>query len=143
MGPARFAIWAGGFRQPRQPLLGGALQQIGIATGIAHQTGGETLAIVDQRLQQMLGDQVLMAAGEGLHLRRLQDTAGAFGQACEVHCGTPSYFPPCTRRGRLPLRGPPHARPFGTGTVNWIGPVQNQEFRPVPDWPASGRDGGL
>jgi hypothetical protein len=33
---------------------------------------GEALRVLDQRLQQMLGEKILMATGQGLHLRRLQ-----------------------------------------------------------------------
>jgi hypothetical protein len=58
--------------QPFKALLGGGSQQFGIAAGIAHEMAGEALGVLDQRLQQMLGEKILMAAGQGLHLRGLQ-----------------------------------------------------------------------
>jgi hypothetical protein len=77
--------WVGRLRQPVEALLGGGLQQFGVAPGIAHEVARETLRVVEQRLQQMLGEQVLMAPGQGFHLRGLQDAARAFGQIPEVH----------------------------------------------------------
>src|SRR4051794_25677742 len=38
----------------------------------------------------MLGEEVLMAPGQGFHLRGLQCAARAFGEIREVHSGTPS-----------------------------------------------------
>ena len=70
--------------QPFEALFGGGSQQFGIAAGIAHEMAGKAFGILDQRLQQVLGEKILMAAGKGLHLRRLQDAAGAFGQIREV-----------------------------------------------------------
>ena len=75
----------GRLRQTLEPLLGGGLQQIGIAAGIAHDAAAETLAVIEQGLQQMFGKKVLMAPGEGFHLRGLQHAARAFGEIREVH----------------------------------------------------------
>ena len=42
-------------RQPFEAFLDGGLEQFGIAAGIAHEMTGETLGVVDQHFQQMLG----------------------------------------------------------------------------------------
>ena len=46
---------------------------------------GKAFGIVDQRFQQVFGQEIVMAARQGLHLRRLQYAARAFGQIREVH----------------------------------------------------------
>jgi hypothetical protein len=46
---------------------------------------GQTLRVVEQRFQQMLGKKILMAPCQGFHLRGLQQGAGAFGQIREVN----------------------------------------------------------
>jgi hypothetical protein len=68
---------------------------------------GEALWVLDQCLQQMFGEQVLVAARQGLHLRRLQNAARAFGQIREVHSGTPVF--PALQEAR---DMPPAARPM-------------------------------
>jgi hypothetical protein len=42
----------------------------------------------------MLGKKVLMAPGQGFHLRGLQRAARAFGEIREVHKGTPVMMTP-------------------------------------------------
>ena len=46
---------------------------------------GESLGVIDQRFKQVFGDEILMAPGQGFHLRGLQNAARAFGQIREVH----------------------------------------------------------
>jgi hypothetical protein len=78
---------------------------------------GEAFRVLDQGLQQMLGEEVLMAARQGLHLRGLQYAARAFGQICEVHSGTPVF--PALQEAR---DMPPAARPMrdrSAPTLKW------------------------
>ncbi len=73
------------FRQSVEPRLGGRFQEVGVAAGIAEDVAGEVFEVLDQGFQKMFGEQVLMAQGQGLHLRGLQQGARTFGEIREVH----------------------------------------------------------
>jgi hypothetical protein len=56
----------------------------------------------------MFGEEVLMAPGQGFHLRGLQRAARALGEIREVHSGTPCYVPALDpRRGKRRLAARP------------------------------------
>jgi hypothetical protein len=47
------------------------------AAGAVDQTAGQTLGVVEQDLEQVLGCELLMALAQGQRLRGLNETAGA------------------------------------------------------------------
>src|SRR5262249_24881773 len=72
-------------RQAAEGLLGGALQEVGVAAGVAHDAACEALAVVPEGLAEVLGKKLLMAPGEGCLLRRLNGAARTLGEMTEVH----------------------------------------------------------
>ena len=67
---------------------GGVIAEPGflrIATGARDQRRGHALVVVEQYLQHMFGCKLLMSVGECVGLRRLQETAHAFGIFLDIH----------------------------------------------------------
>src|SRR5262249_53464713 len=56
------------------------------------QAAGQALGIVEQNLEQVLGDELLMALAQGQRLGGLNETAGPVGVFLEIH--TSSLNPP-------------------------------------------------
>ena len=104
--------------QPCEPLLGAGPQQVGIAAGIADDPAGEPVGVVDHRLEQMLGKAILVTAGEGRHLRRLQQAARSLGEIHEVHDGPSLHARPPGGAGRRRSR-PAQCAAAGAVSNRW------------------------
>ena len=64
----------------------GQIQRLLRATGSrARQIGGQPVLVLDQRLQQVLGRELLVRCSQGEPLRRLQQAARALGKAFHIH----------------------------------------------------------
>jgi hypothetical protein len=72
-----------------QRRLGLGKRHLGVAAGRTDETGRQTVGIVKQHLQEMLGGKPLMAFPQGDVLRRLHKAPRAFGIFFKVHRITP------------------------------------------------------
>jgi len=93
-------------RQPRQRTVDRGTRLGRVAPGGADQPGGGTVRVVEQGLEQVLGQDPLMVFADGDGGCGLQEAAGAFGELLDVHVS-------------VPLRGdghrvPPKAAPGGS-----------------------------
>ena len=72
-------------RHLAERLFDGRQRLARIAAGAVDQTRGQTLRIVEQDLEHVLGRELLMALAQGEGLRGLDETAGAVGVFLDIH----------------------------------------------------------
>src|SRR5262249_28881355 len=78
----------------------GAVNRARIASRRGDQVGGEAFRIVEQDLQNVVGDQPLVTFPQRQHLCALQETAHSVGVLLLVHFSTLSFAPPVSRRAK-------------------------------------------
>ena len=83
--------------------IDGQERRLGVAARLADETCGHALAVVEQRLQEMLGRELLVAFAQRDGLRRLHETAGAVRIHLEIHASLLEHAPlrPCGTEKRL------------------------------------------
>ena len=87
-----------------------AMDGAGIAACGRDQVGGEALRVVEQDLQQVVGNEPLVAFAQSQHLGALQEAAHALGVLLLVHFSTLSFAPPSSAGERAdPLQRHPDA----------------------------------
>ena len=79
-----------------QRLVDLADRDLRIAAGALDQPGGHALAVLEQRLEQVLGRDPLVVQPDRHGLRRLQEALGAVGELLEIH-QLPRVNPPPNR----------------------------------------------
>ena len=72
-----------------EQILGGLLGRLGVAAGGLDQIGGHALRVVQQDLQQVLGQEALVAFPQRQPLRRLQEALGPVSVFFDVHVFVP------------------------------------------------------
>ena len=88
---------AGDFRQLRQRRVGGAERRARIAAGALDQPRRHALAVVEQHLQEMLGQELLMALGQRAGLRGLDEALHPLGVFFRIHASPHSRPARATR----------------------------------------------
>src|SRR6185312_10603216 len=98
-------------RQLLQFALGGRQRTGRIAAGLLDQLRGHALLVVEERLQQVFGGDLLMMIAQRNGLGRLQEDLGAIGEFLKIH-DLPSYRPSVAPRSRQ--RNTLRTRVFGS-----------------------------
>ena len=72
----------------------GAQRRARIAAGPLNETARETLRVVEQNFEKMVGSNLLVVFAEGQRLGRLNEALGAVRVSFEIHVASSSTFLP-------------------------------------------------